>query len=175
MRIQIVRHEHPSRVRVGLDRVKNVPQEIFFGTRRADGRSDHLSLHDVPISNQTQRAVTRVFELDSRRLAGFHRDRLGITFQGLNASHLVHAYRVRIVPEIQFRSLQVSVANRPYLLVEHLGILLRAVEPVLAAMWLEIGLGQIAIYLTGGDRLDNATLNCLVGQLPAGPRFDRSA
>ena len=129
----------------------------------------------MPIPSQTQRAVACVLELNSCRLAWLHRDRLGIAFQGLNARHLVHAHRVRIVLEIQFRSFQVRVADRLHLLFEYFGVLLRGVEPILAAMGLEISLGQIAIHLTGGDGFDNGPLDRLVGQFSAGPRFDRSA
>ena len=175
MRVQVVGHEHPARITVGLDRMENVPQEVFFGPCRADRRSNHLSLDDVPIPSQTQRAVARVFEFNPRRLAWLHRDCLGIAFQGLNARHLVHTHCVRVVLEIQFRRLQVSVANYLHLLLEYFGVLLRGVEPVLAAMGLEISLGQIPIHLTGGDRIDNAAVNRLVGQFPAGPRLDRPA
>ena len=92
--------------------------------------------------------MSRVFEFDPHRLTGCHGGRFR-ALQCLNARHLIHADRVRMVLEIQVRRLQVGLANELHLFRKQLWIFLRGVEPILAAMRLEFGLGQITLDLTG--------------------------
>ncbi len=134
MSIQIVHDEDPPRLRVGLDRVKNVPHEIFFRACHTNGRRGHLALYYIPIADQAQRPMSRVFEFDPLHLAGLHRDRLGNTLQRLNTRHLVHRDGIRILLEIQVWSFQIRLTNGLYLLFENLGIFLLGGEPILAAV-----------------------------------------
>ena len=151
VRVQVVHHKHPACLRVGGNRLLDMPTEILLRPRRTNRRCDHLSEHHMPIPDQAQRAVTRVFEFDPRRLTGLHRHRLRVPLQRLDARHLVHADRVRVVLEVQFRGFQVALADDLDLLLKELRVFLGGVEPVLAAMRLQFGLGQITIDLTGRD------------------------
>ena len=150
--IQVVYDDYPTRFRVSLDCVVNVPREVFFGARSADGRRDHLSQHHVPIADQAQRPMSLVFVFDPLWLAGLHRDRRGDSLERLKARHLVHRYGVCILLEIQVRCLQISLANGLYLLFEDLGIFFLGVEPILATVRLQFGLGQISANLADRDR-----------------------
>jgi hypothetical protein len=85
--MQIVHDEDPASPGVGLNRVMDVLHEIFFRARHANGRCDHLALHDIPITDQAERPMSLVFEFDSPHLAGPHRDGFGNPLQRLNARH----------------------------------------------------------------------------------------
>ena len=80
-----------SQLAVGsvLNCVEDVPQEVRDGARGANGRSDDLSFDHVPVANQTDSAVSSIFELNSSRMTGLHRNRVGRSFQSLNARHFI--------------------------------------------------------------------------------------
>jgi len=54
---QVVHHEDPTRLGVGLDRVVNVPGKVLFDARGANGRRDHLPQHHIPVAEEAQRSV----------------------------------------------------------------------------------------------------------------------
>jgi hypothetical protein len=80
-----------SQLAVGsvLNCVEDVPQEVRDGARGANGRSDDLSFDHVPVADQTDSAVSSIFELNSSRMTGLHRNRVGRSFQSLNARHFI--------------------------------------------------------------------------------------
>ena len=173
MNIQPVDNEHPPRFRVRLDRAEDVPAEVFVPPRRADRGCDHLTLDHVPVPDQTHRSVTRVFKLNSFRMARLHRDRFRNPLQCLNAGHFVGADGVRIALEMQFRSFQIRLAHNLNLSLEHVRILLLCVEPVPAAMRLQRGTAEIPVDLRGRDGFDDSPLRRFVRDFPPGPVSDR--
>ena len=130
MDIQLIHNEHPARIRVRLNRVEDVPAEVFVGPCGADRCGDHLSGNHVPVPDQTHRPVTGVFELNPFGLMGLHRNRFRIAFQSLHTGHLVRAYGVRIALKRQLRGLQIRLADLFDLSLEELGILFFGVQPL---------------------------------------------
>ena len=153
----------------------DMPTEILLRPRRTDRRCDHLSEHHVPVPGQAQGAVTGVLEFDPCRLTGPHWHGLRVPLQRLDARHLVHADRVRVVLEVQFRGFQIALTDDLDLLLEQQRIFLGGVEPILAAMGLQFGLGQITVDLTGRDRRHDAAMDEFVGEFSPGPLVNRPA
>ena len=69
VRVELINHNSPVRIRVQIDRAFAVIQKIRFGASGTDGRRDRFARHNVEGRNQTQRAMTPVFKFDPFLLA----------------------------------------------------------------------------------------------------------
>jgi hypothetical protein len=76
---------------------------------------------------------------------------------------------VRIALEVQFRGFQVALTDDLDLLLEELRIFLGRVQPVLAAMRLQLGRGQRTIDLTRGDGGDDFAADEFISEFSSGP------
>ena len=76
---------------------------------------------------------------------------------------------MRVVLAVQFRGFQVALADDLDLLLKELRIFLGGIEPVLTAVRLQFGLGQITIDLAGRNGGDDAALCEFVGEFSPCP------
>ena len=63
MGIELIGHEYPCRVRVGLDGRLDVGGEIRLGSRRPERRAEDFTGDDIEVRDQTQGAVAAILEL----------------------------------------------------------------------------------------------------------------
>src|SRR6266545_3912452 len=89
--IELVGHEDPWRVGIGVDSPRDVGGEIRLGSSRPNRGADDHACHDVEVRDQTQGAVSDVLELDALDEARPNRLRFMQTFEGLHAGLLVSA------------------------------------------------------------------------------------
>jgi len=95
MGIELVCDEYPTRLRVGVQGGFDVSGKVLFGARWTDARTDELARSDNEVGDQTQRAVSSIFELDA--LGQTRSNRFGFMqpFTGLHPGFLVHTHHVR--------------------------------------------------------------------------------
>ena len=92
--IELIGHEYPRRVRIGIKGGCDVGGEICFGSRRADRRADDFAGNDIEVRNQTQGPMSAIFELDTLDQARSSRLAFMQTFERLNAGFLIDAHDV---------------------------------------------------------------------------------
>lgn len=75
MGIELIHHENPLGLRVGLDGPPDMFDKIVFGTCLADRGSNHHARGDFEIGDQGLSSVPYVFEFRPFRLAWLHGER----------------------------------------------------------------------------------------------------
>ncbi len=116
--------------------------------------------------------MSLVFKLDPRGLAGLHRDRLGDPLERLNAGHLVHGDRVRILLEIQGRGLQVGLANGLDLLLETSGSFSLVLSQYLLRCGCNAAWARVAADLADRNGLHDSASDDFLGQFAMCPAID---
>jgi hypothetical protein len=138
MDVEIVGHEVPARcLRITRHRLLKMRDEVCFGARLRDCRSDHLALRDIPVGNQGLCAVPLVLEFATLNSSGPHLERWMFALERLNAGHFIDRERPFADLE-QLCRLGVETGH-----ISDLGLRLRvgfAVEPVTALMRLQLDL-----------------------------------
>ena len=94
MRVQLVGHEQPDRVRVGSDGLADMGDKIGFGAAWAETGRHDLSTHDIEIGDQAQCAVALVFELAAFLQPTLHGFGFRDPFKRLNTGHLITTHDV---------------------------------------------------------------------------------
>src|SRR3954452_3273317 len=168
MGVQVVHDEHIPRLGIKLDGLVDVTGEVGFRPCRSQGGSGQFPGHDMKVADQRQGAVALVLELLSFALPGLHRQRRCDPLQGLDPGHLIDTDGVGVMVEIQVRGVVIASTNGLNLSLKQLRVFLRGVQPVTAAVGLQLGLAEQAIHLGSRDRLDDAAFDGLRSQL--GPR-----
>ena len=172
MDVPIIHHENPRGRRVGGHRLLDVAGEVRLRPRRANRRSDQLPGRHLEVADQGQRPMPRGLELDLLAVPVGHRPTGGVSFQRLNARHLVAADRVRPVVPLQRGRLEVGVTDRLDLLLKLHWVLLGGVEPIPLLVGLQGGLAEITPHLGHRDRRHDAALHHLIGQFVGRPVSD---
>ncbi len=65
MGIELIGHEYPGRVRIGLDSRFKVGGEIRRSPRPPERRAEDFSGDDIEVRDQTQGTVAAIFELST--------------------------------------------------------------------------------------------------------------
>src|SRR6266545_275356 len=131
--VELVGHEDPFRVGIGVDGLCDVGGEIRLGSSRPNRGADDLARHDVEVRDQAQRAVSDVLELDALNEAGTDGLRFMQAFERLHARLLVDADHVGSLSR-ELRGVSISIADSLYfglVLLRRFALVLRG-EPVLA-------------------------------------------
>lgn len=91
VRVELIDHECPGGVGIGVDGLLNVGGEVLLCSSRSDARTDDFTRDHVEVREQAQGAVTLVFKLDTLGHAGPCRLRWVDAFERLDACLLVGA------------------------------------------------------------------------------------
>ena len=97
MRIEMVKHKIPARLRVGCDDVLNILDKIFFLPRLMQHRCNDLAGRNILVAKQTRRTVTFVIIFATLDLSRSHRLGFRFTLQRLNAGLFINTDRVDAV------------------------------------------------------------------------------
>ena len=127
----------PRRRPIRGHRGRDVVDEIRLRTREIDGRAEQLSGGDLQVRRQTLGARAALFKLPPFDLSRFHRLGRMLTFQGLDAGHLIDAHGV-LALLIALGCLLIAITHLLHLLGKHLRIVGLGVEPIAALMGFEI-------------------------------------
>lgn len=95
MRVELVGNEDPARLRIRLDGLFDVSDEVGFGAGGSNAGSHDLAGGHIQIGNQTHRAMPFIFKFLSLDVTRLHGQRRVETFQSLDASHLIGARHMR--------------------------------------------------------------------------------
>jgi hypothetical protein len=135
MGVELIGDEDPARLRIRLDGLFDVSDEVGFRARGSTAGSQDLSSGHIQIGDQTQRAMPFLFKFFSLDVTGLHRQRGVETFEGLDAGHLIGACHMR-ARRSQCRGRLIHLAHRADLLDQFSGVVGWWSEPVPLAMGL---------------------------------------
>src|SRR5699024_5919128 len=93
-RVQLVGHKYPRSLGIGLDGCSNVLDEVFFGTRFAQGRGDDLAGRHFEVRDQALRSMPDVLELAPLRESGARRSGRMLSLKRLHPCLLIGADHV---------------------------------------------------------------------------------
>src|SRR5258708_5532755 len=133
MSIELISDKDPTGVRIGLDRLGDVSDEVGFRARGSNAGSDDLSSGHIQIGDQTQRAMPFIFKFLSLNVTGLHGQGGVETFEGLDAGHLIGACHMRPCRG-ECRSGLIHLTHCADLLGQFDGVVGRGSEPVPLAM-----------------------------------------
>lgn len=92
MGIELIADKSPFfYIGVRLNRLADMCQEIFFGTRRLNGRTNNSSVDNIPVGCQTLSSVPGVFKLLTPFFSLLQGQIRCNSLQGLNARFLIYA------------------------------------------------------------------------------------
>ncbi len=89
MRVKLIGNEDPTRLRIHLDGLFDVSDEVGFCAGGSHAGSHDLAGGDIQIGDQTQRAMPFIFKFFSLDVTKLHGQRRVETLQGLDAGHLI--------------------------------------------------------------------------------------
>ena len=89
MRVQLVSHEQPDRLWVGINGLGDMGKKVGFRAPWAETGCHDLTTHDIEIGDQGERAVAHILKLAAFRTPTLHRFGFGDPFERLNAGHLI--------------------------------------------------------------------------------------
>lgn len=141
MDVQLISHEQPDCLRVGIDRLGDMGDKVGFCTLWAETGRHDLPTHDIEVGNQRERAVALVLELAAFLQTWLHRLGRGDPFERLNAGHLITTHDMSTQAVEQWR-VGIHGTNGFNLFskgqrVSRLGF---GIQPVARTVWLELGL-----------------------------------
>jgi len=132
MGIELIHHKNPTGLGGQGDRPLQMGEEIRFGSCVTHRRADDLAGHHIKIRQEALGPVTGIFKLHPFHVAGSHRlDAL--TFQGLDAGHLIRTHRVNAVFR-QGLGLFVRRTHGIDAVLKALRIIFRRLEPIAVFM-----------------------------------------
>jgi hypothetical protein len=132
--VKVVHHKNPTCVRISSHGPGYMVSKILFRPGIAHGGNDGFSRHYVEVPDQTLRTVATIFVLQSLRLSSAHGLTRRNSLQGLDARHLIHAYRVLAFFLETFRCCQVTLTDCFHFTLKLLRIVDFRVQPILDAM-----------------------------------------
>ena len=136
MRVELVGNEDPARLRIHLDGLFDVSDEVGFRAGGSNTGSHDLASGYIQIGDQTHRAmpfIFKFFSFDATRLHGQGRVE---TLQGLDAGHLIGAGHMR-PRRGECRSGLIHLTHRADLRGQFGPIVGRRSEPIALAMRLQ--------------------------------------
>jgi hypothetical protein len=129
MGIELIGDKDPAGLRIRLDGLSDVSDEVGFGARGSNAGSHKLSGGHLKIGDQTQRAMAAIFTFFSLDVTRLHGQRGMEAFQCLNAGHLIGACHMR-PRRGQHRSGLIHLTDRADLLGQFDGVVGRGSEPI---------------------------------------------
>ena len=146
-------------------------QKIGFVARRP-AEALHLAVRYVQARQQREGAVAFILKLAPHRLTGLHGVVRSDARQGLNAGHLIQR-EGQFAPAGGVRGLLIDLADgADFVVLLRVGL---GVEPVTAAVGLQVGCGEQAIDVPDGDAGNDGLLDRLVLEFARRPVGDWSA
>lgn len=136
MRVELIGDEDPSRLRVRLDGLGNVSDEVGFGARGSQAGCDDLAGGHLQIGDQAEGAMPFIFEFLSLDMTRQHRQGRMKPLKGLDAGHLIGAYHMRPLRRKRGGRF-IDLTDRADLFGQLRGIVGRWSEPVALAMGLQ--------------------------------------
>ncbi len=95
MRVELVSNEDPARLRIHLDGLFDVSDEVGFRAGGSKTGSHDLAGGYIQIGDQTQRAMPFIFKFFSLDVTRLHGQGRVETLEGLDASHLIGTGHMR--------------------------------------------------------------------------------
>ncbi len=139
VRVQVVCHESPVSLRIGLNQAVNILQEVFFGSRRTDQGREDLPGRHMQIAKQPERSVTPVFILAASERAGPGKEVASDPLESLDAGLFVNGNGVNAAGAMQFNGFAIDGTDFDDLSLPSLLIVDLWKQPMLIAMRLYIG------------------------------------
>ena len=90
----LIHHEHPRRLRVGIERRSKMTGKVFFGARRTYRGRDDVACGHLKVGDQCQRAVALILVLPAFDQTRFHRPYRMQTLKRLHAGFFIAAHRM---------------------------------------------------------------------------------
>jgi hypothetical protein len=150
MGVQLVGHEQPDRVRVGIDGLGDMGNKVGFRAPWTEAGCHDLPTHDIEVGDQAQRAVADIFKLAAFLQPTLHWFGFRDPFKRLNTGHLITTHDMP-TQAVEQRCIGIDGTDARNLVAkgQRVGRLGFRIQPVATTVWVQIGLALKTARLNG--------------------------